>query len=183
MKNIHVREMTAPIELVRPWIEASWSGTPQDPLPRDYLKSWRKNPPDADPLALIPNVTLLGHGPFSARFESWDGERWRIRIESEEFRGWHGYDLQTTPLGCRVTYTIEAQPSLRGRVFWYMVVAPCHDWCVEAIFDRIEEALRTGEMPAVTRRKMPWRAAMLFPLLDRVTRTRSRRQRLRATPA
>jgi hypothetical protein len=183
MKNTHVREVRAPIELVRPWIEACWSGTPRDPFPRDVLRSWRKNPPDADPLALIPNVTLLGHGLFSFRFESWDGERWRMRIENDDFRGWHGFDLQPTPGGCRVTHTIEAKPSLRAGVFWHVVVAPLHDWTVEAIFDRLEEALRTGEMPVVTHRNMPWRVARLFALLDRFTRMQGRRQSLRASRA
>ncbi len=172
MKNVHLREMTAPIEVVRPWIEASWTGTPRDPFPCDVLRSWRKNPPGADPLALIPDVTRLGHGPFSFRFESWDGERWRVRIESKDFRGWHGFDLQTTALGCRVTHTIEVTPSLVGAAFWYVFVAPIHDWFVEAIFDRIEEALRTGEMPTLTRRKMPWRVEASFALVGRFTRAR-----------
>jgi hypothetical protein len=105
-----------------------------------------------------------------------------MRLESEGFRGWHGFDLETTPLGCRVTYTIEAEPSLPGVVFWHVFVVPVHDWFIEAIFDRIEEALRTGEMPTVTRRKMPWRAATSFALLDRVSRTRRRGQRLRPSP-
>ena len=125
MKNVHVREMRAPIERVRPWIEA-------------------------------------------VRFQSWDGERWRVRIESEGLRGWHGFDLQTNPLGCRVTHTIEAARSLCGAVLWHGFVAPIHDWFLEAMFDRIEEALRTGEMPAMTRRRMPWRVATLFAILRRL---------------
>jgi hypothetical protein len=181
MKNVHVREMSAPIELVRPWIEASWSGTPRDPFPRDVLKSWRKNPPGADPLALIPNVTRLGHGFFSFRFESWDGERWRVRVETTNTQGWHGFDLQRTAVGCRVTHTIELTPSLAPAVLWHLLIAPVHDWCVEAIFDRIEEALRTGEVPTTTRRKMPWRAATSFALFARVARARMRRRTRRAT--
>lgn len=175
MKNVHLRDMTAPIELVRPWIEASWTGTPRDPFPRDVLKSWRKNPPGADPLALIPDVTRVGRGPFSFRFESWDGARWRVRVESENFQGWHGFDLETTALGCRVTHAIEVIPSLGGAILWHALVAPVHDWFVEAIFDRIEEALRTGEMPTLTRRKMPWRAAASFALVGRFVRTRMAR--------
>lgn len=168
MKNIHAREMRAPIEQLRPWIEAAWSGTPRDPFPHDILKSWRKNPPGADPHALIPDVTRVGHGFFSFRFQSWDGQRWRVRFESDAARGWHGFDLQTSPLGCRVTHTIEATQSVRGAVSWHVFVAPIHDWFLEALFDRIEEALRTGEMPAVTRRRMPWRVATLFAILRRL---------------
>lgn len=174
MKNVHLRELKAPIELVRPWIEAGWSGTSRDPFPRDVLQSWRKNPSGTDPLALIPNVTRVGHGPFSFRFESWDGERWRVRTESDEFQGWHGFDLQPTPLGCRVTHTIEASLSPGSAVLWHGFIAPIHDWALEAMFDRIEEALRTGEMPTVTRRKMPWRAATSFAILGRATSKRRR---------
>ncbi len=170
MKNVHLREMPAPVELVRPWIEASWTGTTRDPFPRDVLTSWRKNPPGADPLALIPNVTRVGHGLFSFRFESWDGSRWRVRVESEELQGWHGFDLQTTARGCRVTHTIELTPSLGGAVLWHVLVAPMHDWAVEALFDRIEQALPTGEMPTLTRRKMPWRAAASFAIVGLLMR-------------
>jgi hypothetical protein len=127
MKNVHAREMRAPMEQLRPWIEAAWSGCPRDPFPRDILKSWRKNPPDADPHALIPDVTRVGHGFFSFRFQSWDGERWRVRFESDAARGWHGFDLQTSPLGSRVTHTIEATQSVRGALFWHVFVAPIHD--------------------------------------------------------
>jgi len=176
MRNVHAREMDGPIDLVRPWIEASWTGTPRDPFPRDVLKSWRKNPPDVDPLALIPNVTRIGHGTFSFRFESWNGERWRVRVENKDFQGWHGFDLQATPIGCRVTHTLELTLSTKGGVLWRAFMAPIHDWCVEAILDRIEEAVRTGEMPTVTRRKMPWPAAASFALLRRATRVRRSRR-------
>jgi hypothetical protein len=167
MRNVHAREMFAPIELVRPWIEAGWTGGARDPFPRDVLRSWRRNPPGVDPLALVPHVTRVGHGFFSFRFESWDGERWRVRLESREVRGWHGFDLQATPSGCRVTHTLELDSSVKARALW-MLIAPLHDWCVEAILDRIEQALRTGEMPATTRRRMPWPAAMSFAVLRRV---------------
>ncbi|HYS54683.1 MAG TPA: hypothetical protein VER58_13070 [Thermoanaerobaculia bacterium] len=176
MRNAHSRELVAPIERVRPWIEASWTGTARDPFPRDVLPSWRQNPPGIAPLALVPNVTRVGHGSFSFRFESWDGERWRARVESRRFPGWHGFDLAVTSGGCRVTHTVELEDSILGRVLWSVFIAPIHDWCVEALLDRIEEALRTGEMPATTRRKMPWHAATSFALLRRAGRGRRKRE-------
>jgi hypothetical protein len=176
MKNTHTRELLAPIERIRPWIEAGWSGTPHDPLPRDVLRSWRKNPPGVDPLALVPEVTRLGHGPFSFYFESWDGQRWRMRIDSAGFHGWHGFDLEPTPRACLVTYKLEATLSSINRVSWRFFVGPAHDWFVEAILDRIEAALATGEMPATTRRKMPPQLALFFALLRSVsTRPEARR--------
>jgi hypothetical protein len=91
VKNVHARKVSAPIDLVRPWIEESWSGTERDPFPCDVVKSWRRNPPDVASGSLVPGVTRLGHGPFSFRFESWDGARWRVRVEGERgFRGWRG---------------------------------------------------------------------------------------------
>jgi hypothetical protein len=170
MRNVHSREMAAPIELVRPWIEAGWTGTARDPFPRDVIRSSRENPPGVDPLVLIPGITRMGHGFFSFLFDSWDGVQWRARVESRDFRGWHGFHLQPTPTGCRVTHTIEAELSGRGRLLWFVLIAPIHDWCVEAILDRIEEALRTGDMPQVTRRRMPWPASMWFGLFRRARR-------------
>ncbi len=165
MINVHEREMAAPIERIRPWIEAGWTGTERDPFPRDVIRSWRKNPPGVDRLALIPGVTRIGHGPFSFRFESWDGQRWRVRVESAGFRGWHGFDLEPTARGCRVRHTLELELTGATRLVWAVCFARIHDWAVEAILDRIEEALRTGEMPAVTKRKMPWPASGWFAVL------------------
>jgi hypothetical protein len=172
MRNVHVRTIGAPIERVRPFVESSWTGTRHDPFPRDVLPTWRKNPPGVDPLALIPKVTRLGHGMFSFRFDSWDGERWRVTVENPEFRGWHGFDLVAKTGACRLTHTIELDMSRRGAVLWSVFIAPIHDWCVEAIFDRIEEALVTGVMPETTRRPMPWLAAVSFALLRETARLR-----------
>jgi hypothetical protein len=174
MKNVHVRHMAAPIEQIRPWIEAAWTTTPRDPFPRDVIRNWRKNPPGTDPLALVPGVTRVGHGPFSFRFESWDGARWRVRVESAGFDGWHGFDLEPTAGGCRVTHTLELDLSGAARVVWPVCFAQVHDWAVEAIFDRIEEALRTGAVTATTTRPMPWPASTVFPLLRRFVRRRYR---------
>jgi hypothetical protein len=173
MKNVHTRLLHAPIELVRPWIEACWSGTDRDAFPRDVIASWRKNPQGVDPLALVPNVTRLGHGVFSFNFESWDGARWRVRVERDGYRGWHGFDLRGVPDGCEVTHAIELDLSGSARVVWPMLIAPVHDWCVEAIFDRIEEALATGTMPTITHRKMPWLTSTAFGLLRKLRSLRS----------
>ena len=173
MKNVHTREFAAPIEAIRPWIEAGWSGTPDDPFPRDILRSWRKNPPGIAPGALVPNVTRVGHGFLSFRFESWDGNRFRVRMEDDAFRGGHGFELESTARGCRVTHRLEAKLAGRGRFLWPLM-EPIHDWVVEAMFDRIEAALETGVMPKVTRtKKMNWRAALAFGLFSRVNRFRS----------
>jgi len=167
MKNLHTRELLFPIESIRPWIEKCWTGTDDDAFPRDLIRSWRKNPPGEDPLALLPGVTRIGHGIFSFRFESWDGRRFRVRVESSDLPGWHGFALEPTARGCWITHTIVLDPTFKGRVLWAFV-EPIHDWVVEAIFDRLEEALSTGVMPRTTRRKVPWHAGLVVEAIRRM---------------
>ncbi len=148
MLNIHSRVLRSPIEAVQPWIESSWSGGGLDIFPHDVVRSWRTNPPALPKGALIPGVTRMGHGPFGFRFQGWDGRRWRVAVEKTGYLGWHGFDLEPLESGCRITHTIELQ--LRGwaRLNWWLVIAPLHDWIVESMFDRLEEALRTGAVPS-----------------------------------
>ncbi len=115
VRNAHSRVIRASIDRVRPWIAACWTGTDSDPFPRDFIRSWRKNPPGEDLLALVPNVTRVGHGAFSFRFVSWDGERFRVRVESAGFRGWHGFDLRAVGDACEVTHTLEVELSGAAR--------------------------------------------------------------------
>ncbi len=178
MKNIHRREMTATPEQIRPWIEAGFTATARDPFPRDVIRNWRKNPPGADPLAWIPEVTRVGHGPFTFRFESWDGARWRVRVETPGYEGWHGFDLQETPGGCRLTHTLELRLSAPRQLLWTLCFAAVHDWAVEATFDRLEEALRTGAMPTVTTRPLPWLAARGMALTRGLAQLRSRHAKI-----
>ena len=184
MKNVHSRELAATREQVRPWVEAGWSATPRDPFPRDVIGDWRVNPPGTDPLALLPGVTLVGHGPFTFRFESWDGARWRVVVETPGYPGWHGFDLEETARGCRITHTLELDLAPTRQLLWAVCFAAIHDWAVEAAFDRLEEALRTGVMPVVTERPLPWRGAAFLAAARGVRRRRlAPRRAARATPA
>jgi hypothetical protein len=152
MRNVHVRRVAAPIERVRPWIEACWSGGDRDCFPHDVIPNWRRNPPGADPDALIPGETLVGHGPFRFRLRAWDGHIWRVDLIGR-LVGWHGFDLVPEADGCRVTHTVELATSPMSRFQW-MAIEPLHDWAVEAMFDRLEHALLTGAVPARTERPM-----------------------------
>jgi hypothetical protein len=146
IRNVHLRRVAAPIERVRPWIETCWSGGDRDCFPRDVIADWRKNPPGADPLALIPGKTLVGHGPFRFRLRAWDGVVWRVDV-----------------VGSRVTHTVELESTLSARLGW-MAIEPIHDWAVEALFDRLEHALRTGVVPERTERPMSRVAAFALGL-------------------
>lgn len=157
--NVHTRVIDAPITAVRPWIEACWTGGPRDAMPR-VLGTWRKNPPGAAADALIPGETLLGHGPFRFRLVEWDGQRWRVEILGQA-SGWHGFDLVADGERTRVTHTL-ALLDMRGGWVGKQILFPMHDWAVEALLDRIAEAVRTGDMPRHTSRPMPWLVKLLF---------------------
>ncbi|HVI73413.1 MAG TPA: hypothetical protein VM683_00385 [Anaeromyxobacteraceae bacterium] len=176
IRNVHVRRVGAPIERVRPWIEACWSAGDRDCFPRDVIATWRRNPAGIDPLALIPGVTLVGHGPFRFRLRAWDGLTWRVDVVGG-LVGWHGFDLAPDGDGCRVTHTLELQKTLSARLLW-MTIEPIHDWAVEALLDRLERAVCTGVVPARTERPMSRAAALAFRL---VRGQRSRQPRRVAT--
>jgi hypothetical protein len=141
-----------------------------DCFPRDVIADWRKNPPGADPLALIPGETLVGHGPFRFRLRAWDGVVWRVDVVGS-LVGWHGFDLQPDGDGCRVTHRLELESTLSARLRW-MAIEPIHDWAVKALFERLEHALRTGVVPERTDRPMSRVAALA---LDLARGARSRR--------
>jgi hypothetical protein len=175
IRNVHARRLAAPIERVRPWIEACWSGGDRDCFPRDVITDWRKNPPGVAPDALVPGETLLGHGPFRFRLRSWDGTAWRVDVVGRP-AGWHGFDLEADGDGCRIRHTLELEAGVAARLRWWLI-APIHDWAVEALFDRLEHALATGGVPARTERPMPRIAGLALRL---ARRGRSRRGRAAA---
>jgi hypothetical protein len=170
IRNVHTRRVAAPLERVRPWIEACWTGGDRDCFPRDAIPSWRKNPPGSDPLALIPGETLVGHGPFRFRLRSWTGAVWRVDVVGRP-HGWHGFDLEPDGDGCRVTHTLELEGTLSARLRW-MTIEAIHDWAVEALFDRLEHAVRTGAVPARSERPMPRMAALALGFARRGRRRR-----------
>jgi hypothetical protein len=165
MLNTHTRVLRASPEAIARFIESAWSGTADDPFPRDVIATWRKNPTGVAPLALVPTLTSIGHGPFRFRFESWDGRRWRVRVNQDGYRGWHGFELEAIEGGTRLTHRIELALTGSARVLWPLVIAPIHDWAVEALFDRLQAALETGAVPARTTRRMSVRAALTLRAL------------------
>ena len=89
--------------------------------------------------------------------------------------GWHGFDLEPEVEGCRVTHSLELQGTISTRLGW-MTIEPIHDWAVEAMFDRLEHALRTGVVPERTERPMPVRAALALRLVLGRLRSHQRRR-------
>jgi hypothetical protein len=168
VKNVHQRHFRANSADLGRWITRLWSGTQDDCFPYDYIPTWRKTDGVRDPARLIAGHTKLGHGPFSFNFQQWDGSQWRVTFERRGMAGWHGFDLIPESDGIRLVHTIELR--LRGapRLIWPVLIEPVHDWAVEAIFDRIEEALETGVAPRHTKRPMPFASRLAFAALKLV---------------
>ncbi len=148
------------IDEVRPWIERTWSGTDGDVFPRDKIKTWRKNPKGVDAAASVPGVTKMGHGPFTFELVSWDGLSWKMAVPDGSV--WHGFELTTLGAETRITHTLEGRLGLSFRAF----VLPIHDWAVESLFDRLEEALATGTVPFRTARPMGRRASAAYAVMS-----------------
>ena len=142
--------------------------------------SWRQNPEGVDPMALVPGETLVGHGPFRFRMREWDGRSWKADVVGG-IVGWHGFDLVPDGDGCRVTHTVSLEPSLSARLRW-MAIAPAHDWAIEAMFDRMAQALRTGAVPPITARPMPALVAFWMRMGRRLQR-RNHARRAAGAPA
>src|SRR4051812_12167654 len=123
MNNVHTRHLAAPIDDVGPWIEACWSGSDRDCFPRDVIANWRRNPEGLAALALVPGVTLMGHGPFRFRLREWTGRSWKVDVVGGGIGGWHGFDLEPDAGGCRLTHTLHLEPSLSARLRWMTIAA------------------------------------------------------------
>ena len=174
MRNVHRRLFSVPPDRIRPLLDHAWTGTPMDVFPRDVIRSWRRNPPGVDPLASVPGQTEVGHGPFKFRLTEWDGARWRVSVRGSNMTGWHGFDLEAHEGGARLTHTLEAELRGTARAVWPLVIAPMHDWAVEALFDRIAQAIEEGAVPQRTERPMPARVRVLM----RLARASSVRKRM-----
>ena len=91
-----------------------------------------------------------------------------MTVEKAGYLGWHGFDLEPLAAGCQITHTIEVELGGSARLIWPLMIAPLHDWIVEAMFDRLEEALRTGTVPPKTDRRLEWPQSWRFSLLRAV---------------
>jgi hypothetical protein len=167
MKNRHSRYFSYSTEALRPWVEALWSGTSRDCFPTDVIPTFRRNPDGIEPLALVPGVTKVGHGGFTFQLSEWTGNRWRVELVSK-LRGWHGFELVPEAEGVELVHTLEVEPTGPMRLAWPLVVEPIHDWVIEALFDRLEIALRTGEPPRQTARPMPLKARLPYEVMRRL---------------
>jgi hypothetical protein len=159
MKNIHSRVFQFPIADVRHWISLAWSGSQQDIFPRDVIPTWRENPDGSADLK--PGVTKLGHSRFVFTLRCWDGVHWRVELDSNA--GWHGFHLIEEDRATRVVHTLDASLSLAAR----LAIIPIHDWAIEAMFDRLGDALATGRVPSVTTRPMGLVARRMFAVIGR----------------
>lgn len=131
IRHVHVRRFAAPLPSVVTAIDALWSGTEQDALPRQ-LGGWRRSPAGKTGMA---EGTRFGHGPFSFLVEQWDGAALRARIETVGFRGQHGFTLRLEGTDVSVTHDLDAQLTPLRWLLWRLFIADGHDWAVEQMFD------------------------------------------------
>jgi hypothetical protein len=171
MKNTHQRLLAHPTEDVRSWIARAWSGTEDDVFPRDWIPTWRLNPPGVGASELLVGRTRLGHGPFAFTLTVWDTARWRVEVEGGH--AWHGFEFEASGDRTLITHTLEGELGLGFRLF----LVPVHDWAVESLFDRLEIALATGKAPRKSERPMGIRASAALRTM-RFLKTRSARRRV-----
>ncbi|MFO0678874.1 MAG: hypothetical protein U0169_20265 [Polyangiaceae bacterium] len=171
MKDIHSREFDVrPADLAR-LVVRSWSGAADDPFPRDVIATWRKNPAGVADGALVPGVTLLGHAGLAFRFERWDGRSFALASVHPAFRGRHAFHLVETTNGTRLVHELELELTGASRVVWPVVLRPLHAWAIEALFDRLEIALRDGRVPDRTDRPLPILHGLVLRAMGRVRPT------------
>jgi len=137
IRHVHERRFAAPLAEVIAAVDALWSGTSGDALPR-ALRGWRKNPAGLRGLAV---GTRFGHGPFSFEVEQWDGETLRARIETTGFRGHHGFKLRCEGSEVVVSHDLDAHVTLVRWLFWQLFLASGHDWAVASMLDRMRGLL------------------------------------------
>ncbi|MCA9667194.1 MAG: hypothetical protein KC503_16460 [Myxococcales bacterium] len=155
--NEHERVLPAPPEAVRPWIERLWTGGEQDAFPRDRFVTWRHEQGDE---------TTLGHATLRFRLRRWDGSRWEAEVLSRQFEGWHGFDVERCGDGTRIRHTLEGDARGAMRWRWSLAIRGMHDWAVESLFDRLQEAVATGEVPDASARPMGATVGLTYALVD-----------------
>jgi hypothetical protein len=171
IRHVHSRSFAADADRVASVVERMWSGTERDAFPWDFIRPTRSDPPGAR--GFVPGASTFGHGPFRFTLEQWDGRVFRARVDTPGFEGSHGFVLEPTASGCRVTHDLDAQVAFAPWAVWKAVVGSAHDWAVEAIFDRMAAVLETGRAPT--------RTARLPPSTLRLSKATSRlRRRVRA---
>jgi hypothetical protein len=137
IRHVHTRRIAAPLSEVVAAVDALWSRTKRDALPRQ-LSGWRRTPAGAQGLAV---GTRFGHGPFSFQVEQWDGQTLRARIDTAGFHGQHGFHLRSEDDHVVITHELDAQLTPVRWLLWQLFIASGHDWAVEAMFDRMQALL------------------------------------------
>lgn len=169
--RVRTRSFPVPAPSVACWLPRAWTGGADDIFPVDVVGTRRDNPAGAEPAALIPDVTLLGHSIFPFRFRGFDGRSFRV---DTPFGGWHGFDLEADVVGCRLTHTLDLDLPWPLSWAWILVVRSGHDWAVDAMFDRLAVAVDQGAVPERTSTRPPVHAWLVLWFIQRALPVRWR---------
>ena len=169
--NVHSRWLPHAPECFGPWLDAVWSGGVDDVFPHDRLVTWRTRV-EGQPQRWIPGETQFGHATLRFKLRRWDGTRWEADFLARRLQGWHGFELVSEGGGTTIRHTLAGEASGALRWQWPLAIRPVHDWAIEALFDRLQEALARGSAPAETTRPMDAQARAGYWLGDFLTRGR-----------
>ena len=169
--NVHTRWFPHAPERLRPWLDAVWSGGANDVFPHDRLVTWRMRA-GGQPQPWVPGETQFGHATLRFKLRRWDGARWEADFLGRRMHGWHGFELVPEGEGTTLRHTLAGEVSGGLQWQWPLAIRPLHDWAIEALFDRLAEALDRGSAPAVTLRPMGVGARAAYSVGDVLLRGR-----------
>lgn len=148
VRNVHTRELPAPVVRVRPLIDGLASD--DDRLwPHDRWPAMRFD----GPLAV---GAVGGHGPIRYTIEQYEpGQSIQFRFTKPVgFYGWHRIDLEEIDSErSRLTHTVAMKPSVVAKLQWSFVIGPLHDALIEDALDRAEYFV-SGK--SIARSWSPW---------------------------
>jgi len=156
IENTHERLMRASVPDLRAWLDRAWTGGADDVFPRDRLPSWREAGP----------APRFGHARLRFQMQREDATGWEARFLAGRFEGHHGFELRPEGNNTRIRHTLRGRARGAVRWQWPLLFRPLHDWAAEALFDRLEVALKTGSVPDTTARPMSVHTRLAYRFLD-----------------
>ncbi len=142
ISNTHQRTIAAPVQQV---------GAIMDTLASQDDRMW---PHGAWPAVRFDRPLQVGatggHGPIRYTVSHYERDK-RVRFEFEgNWNGYHECSLQDLGNGaCRLTHTLQANPSWMLTLAWHSLIIHMHNALVEDLFDKVEGQFNRVAHPQV----------------------------------